>query len=348
MPFLISALSFILVFIIVALAHELGHFIWAKRAGINVIEFGIGFGPTIFKANYKDTLYSINLIPILAFVRLAGIDEHDGETGIPAEQQYGAKTPAEKFKSIVAGPLMNIVLGFIIYSVLAMTFGMPQTSTVIAGISDGSPAQKAGIKAGDRIISFNGKKVTDINLTISEIHKSAGKEVSLSVVRDAKEITFKAVPLYDKDLKVGLLGFSLQNSFKRHGPIAALIEGAKRTWHLSFTIIVVFGRLLTGQIAITGLAGPIGIAQFSGQAASQGLASFMSLVAFISINLGIFNLLPIPALDGGRLVFILIEAIRKKPFNLEAENRIHQWGLVVLLGFFVFVSFNDILRIFSK
>jgi len=348
MSFLISALSFILVFIIVALAHELGHFIWAKRAGIHVLEFGIGFGPTIFKVNYKDTLYSVNLIPILAFVRLAGIDEHDSETGIPAEQQYGAKTPAEKFKSIVAGPLMNIILGFIIYSVLAMTFGMPQTSNVIAGISDGSPAQKAGIKAGDRIISFNGKKVADINLTISEIHKSAGKEVSLSVVRDAKEITFKAVPLYDKDLKVGLLGFSLQNSFKRYGPVSALIEGAKRTWRLSLTIIVVFGRLLTGQIAITGLAGPIGIAQFSGQAATQGLASFMSLVAFISINLGIFNLLPIPALDGGRLVFILIEAVRKKPFNLEMENRIHQWGLVVLLGFFAFVSFNDILRIFFK
>jgi regulator of sigma E protease len=348
MPFLISALSFVLVFMICVLAHEFGHLIWAKRAGIKVLELGIGFGPALFKKEINGTVYSINAVPILAFVRLAGLDEQCLELEVKPDQQYGSKTPAEKFKSIVAGPLMNIALGFVIYSVLAMTFGMPQTSTVIAGISDGSPAQKAGIKAGDRIISFNGKKVADINLTISEIHKSAGKEVSLSVVRDAKEITFKAVPLYDKDLKVGLLGFSLQNSFKRHGPIAALIEGAKRTWHLSFTIIVVFGRLLTGQIAITGLAGPIGIAQFSGQAASQGLASFMSLVAFISINLGIFNLLPIPALDGGRLVFILIEAIRKKPFNLEAENRIHQWGLVVLLGFFAFVSFNDILRIFSK
>lgn len=348
MPFLISALSFMLVFIIVALAHELGHFIWAKRAGIGVLEFGIGFGPNIIKKKYKGTEYSINLIPILAFVRLAGIDENEDEKGIPAENLYGAKTPAEKFKSIVAGPLMNIILGFIIYSVLAMTFGMPQTSTVIAGISEGSPAQKAGIKAGDRITRFNGKKVADINLAISEIHKSAGKEVSLSVVRDAKEITFKAVPLYDKDLKVGLLGFSLRSSFKKYNLLQGLVEGARHTAYVSYKIVETLARLITGRISIRGLAGPVGIAQFSGQAASQGLASFMSLVAFISINLGIFNLLPIPALDGGRLVFILIEAIRKKPFNLEMENKIHQWGLVVLLGFFAFVSFNDIWRLFQK
>lgn len=348
MTLLISAFSFVLVFIIVALAHELGHFIWAKRAGIKVLEFGIGFGPALFKKEFKDTVYSVNLIPILAFVRLAGIDENEQEKGVPLKQQYASKSPAEKFKSIVAGPLMNLILGFIVYSILAMTSGLPYTSSTIGGISDNSPAKEAGLMPGDQIVRFNGKKVLDINLTVGEIHKSAGKTVSLSVIRGKEEITIGAVPRYDEKLKVGLLGFSLQSSYKKYGPIEGVIEGAKKTIHVSYMIVVIFAQLLSGKIALSGLAGPIGIAQFSGQAAMQGMASFFSLVAFISINLGVFNLLPIPALDGGRLVFIMAEALRKKAINIELENQIHQWGLVVLLGFFVFVSFNDIWRIFYK
>ncbi|MFA5103930.1 MAG: RIP metalloprotease RseP [Candidatus Margulisiibacteriota bacterium] len=348
MTFLISALSFVLVFIIVALAHELGHFIWAKRAGIKVLEFGIGFGPTLFKSNHNGTIYSVNLIPILAFVRLAGIDELEQEKGVPANQQYGSKSPAEKFKSIVAGPLMNLLLGFILYSLLAMTYGMPYTSNIIGSVSKGSPAQKAGLQIGDKIVRFGGEKVLDMNIIIAQIHQSAGKNVSLTVIRNGKEVVINAVPRYDKKLKVGLLGFSPQNSYKRYGPFEAVFEGGKKTLYVSYMIVVIFGQLLTGKIAVTGLAGPIGIAQFSGQAAMLGAPSFLSLVAFISINLGVFNLLPIPALDGGRLVFILIEAVRKKPIKLEIENKIHQWGLVVLLAFFAFVSFNDIWRIFSK
>ncbi len=342
------ALSFILVFVIVALAHELGHFIWAKRAGIKVLEFGIGFGPNLFKKEFKGTVYSINLVPILAFVRLAGIDEQESEQNAPFEQQYGAKSPYEKFKSIVAGPMMNLLLGFIIYSFLAMTFGLPYTSDIIAGVSENSPTKKAGLLVGDKIIRLNGEKVYDINLTIERIHKSAGETVSLVVLRDEKELAISAVPEYDGKLKVGLLGFSLGSYYKKFNPAEAVLEGAKKTVYLSYMIVVVFGKLLTGKIALTGLAGPIGIAQFSGQAAAQGLPSFLSLIAFISINLAVFNLLPIPALDGGRLVFILIEAVRKKPVNLQIENNIHQWGLVVLLGFFAFVSFNDILRLFAR
>lgn len=348
MQILISAASFILVFIIVALAHELGHFVWAKRAGIGVLEFGIGFGPNIFKKEYKGTVYSVNLIPILAFVRLAGLDENEDEKGFPKAEQYGSKSPLQKLSSIAAGPLMNLVLGAVIYSLLAMTFGLPYTSDVVLGVAEGSPAQISGLMAGDRIVLFNGKKVGDMNLMISEIHQSAGKEVSLSVLRNGKEFLIRAVPRYDEKMKAGLLGFSLQSSYKRYGALSGIFEGLKKTAQLSVMIIVIFGRLITGQIAVTGLAGPIGIAQFSGQAALQGLPAFLSLVAFISINLAVFNLLPIPALDGGRIAFILIEAVRRKPFPLEIENKIHQWGLVVLLGFFAFVSLNDILRIVFK
>ncbi len=348
MGFLVSVLSFVLVFIVVALAHELGHFVWAKRAGIKVLEFGIGFGPTIFKKEFRDTVYSINLIPILAFVRLAGIDEQEQEKGVPNEQRYGSKSPAEKFKSIVAGPLMNLFLGFIIYALLAMTFGLPYTSNIISNIVQNSPAEKAGLVAGDKIVRFNGENILDINMTVSQIHKSADKPVSLVIVREGKELTINAIPKYDEKLKVGLLGFSLQSSYKRYSLIEGVFEGAKKTLHVSYMIIVILGQLLTSKIALTGLAGPIGIAQFSGQAAMQGLPAFLSLVAFISINLGVFNLLPIPALDGGRLVFILIEAVFKRPVKLEVENNIHQWGLVVLLAFFAFVSFNDIWRLITK
>ncbi len=349
MTFLISLFSFVLVFVIVAMAHEIGHFIWAKRAGIRVLEFGIGYGPNLLKKEHGGTVYSLNLMPVLAFVRLAGIDdENDDEKNCPDKEKYFSKTPLQKLKSIVAGPLMNLVLGFIIYSLLAMTFGLPQIGPVVDSVAKNSPAQKAGLLSGDKIVAIDGKRTSDMAFVIEKIHESSKKEISLTVMRNNSEVDIKAVPVYDKKLKAALLGFALKTENMKYNPLEAVWAGATKTAYLSYMIVGFLGKLLIGKIALTDVAGPIGIAQFSGQAAMQGLPTFLNLLAFISINLGVFNLLPIPALDGGRIVFILIEWIRKKPIDIETENRFHQWGLIVLLLLVAAVSFNDIARFIKR
>lgn len=346
---LLSIISFIFVFVIAALTHEIGHFIWAKKSGIRVLELGIGFGPTLFKFTKNNTKYSINLIPILAFVRLAGIDEeNESEKDCPESEKYYSKGPWQKFKSIAAGPIMNLLLGFIIISLMIFFFGSSHISPEISAVAPSSPAQTAGIKAGDIIKELDGSKITDMAPVISKIHRSAGKELTLTVDRSGKRMSFKAIPKLNPKFKIGLLGFSLKSVYQKEGLFSSFWIGASKTSELTIQIIHALGRLLIGHIAIADLAGPIGIAQLSGEAASQGFPSLLFFLALININLGVLNLLPIPALDGGRLVFVVIEAIRRKPLKIETENKIHQVGLIILLTFMAIVSFNDILRIFVK
>lgn len=345
----ISIISFIFVFVIAALTHELGHFIWAKKSGIRVLELGIGFGPTLFKFTRNNTKYSINLIPILAFVRLAGIDEeNESEKGFPESEKYYTKNPWQKFKSISAGPIMNLILGFIIISLMTFFYGNSQISPEIAQILPSSPAHAAGLKKGDIITKLNGKNVSDMMFVISRIHASPGKNLGITVNRNGRELVFRATPKYNPKLKIGLLGFSLKSISKKVGFLSSFWVGANKTSEMIIQIMYALGGLLIGKIALSDLAGPIGIAKLSGEAATQGFQVLLYFLALININLGVLNLLPIPALDGGRLVFVALEAIRRKALKIETENKIHQVGLVLLLTLLAVVSFNDIARIFSS
>ncbi len=344
-----SVLAFCFVFLVVALAHEAGHFLWAKRAGIRVLELGIGFGPRLFSFKKNGTVYSINLFPVLAFVRLAGIDEEGAEEkDCPPEERYSSKPPLEKFKSICAGPIANLVLGILIFAFLSNVYGLPETSSRIASVSAGSPAAAAGIKPGDILLSADGLRDSNPLAMVNVIHKSAGKKIGIEVLRNGDPVKLAAIPKYDERYKVGLLGFALEVERKKTGILSSFWAGAKKTYEISAGILFILGQLITGKMSVAGLAGPLGIAQFSGQAASQGFYSLMFFIGLISVNLGIFNLLPLPALDGGRLVFILIEAVRGKPIPIEQENKIHQWGLIALLALAAVVSVNDLFRILKK
>ena len=344
-----SVLAFCFVFIVVALAHEAGHFLWAKRAGIRVLELGIGFGPRLFSFKIKDTLYSVNLFPVLAFVRLAGIDEEGPEEkDCPPEEKYSSKPPLEKFKAICAGPVANLVLAVLIFSFLSNSYGLPEATPKIASVSEGSAAEAAGIRTGDVLLSVNGAGDAKPLAMVTVIHKSAGKNLIIKVERNGKPLLLKATPIFDEKYKVGLLGFALEVEKKKTGFLGSFWAGSKKTYEISAGILYILGQLITGQMSLAGLAGPLGIAQFSGQAASQGFYSLMFFIGLISVNLGIFNLLPLPALDGGRLVFILIEALRGKSLPIDQENRIHQWGLIALLALAAVVSVNDLFRILKR
>jgi len=345
---LLTILAFFLVFTIIALVHEFGHLIFAKRAGIAVPEFGLGFGPNLFTFEKNGTLYKINALPILGYVKIAGIDEEEeGGKPVPVDQRYDRKSVWQKFMSIFAGAFMNLILGFLVYSFIFMFAGVPTgISNEIAAISPGSEAAKIGLQTGDRLLAINNQQYKNSEDAIKFIHANPGKKIILTIEHSGATKKIAATPTLNKKLKVGLIGFSLKPNYHKINPFFAFYYGAKETLNLCLVILVLLGKLFTGGMSVFDLAGPVGIAQVTGQYAQNGWVSFMSFVAFFSINVAVLNLLPLPALDGGRLFFLLIEAIRRKPINVELENKIHNVGMMILLGLIAVLTVNDLLRLF--
>jgi regulator of sigma E protease len=348
---IIKIISFIVVFSAVILAHEFGHYYFSRRAGIKILELGIGFGPRLFGFLKNSTLYTLNLFPLGGFIRIAGI-EPEGETKddkYSEEESYQKKRPSQKFMSVFGGPLFNIILAFIIFYVMFVFTGVPKDiSNEIATIQPGSVAARVGIMPGDKIIAISGKKIVKMMDAVDLIHKSAGKTLLLTIDRKGTTLKISARPELNKKLKIGLIGFSLKPIYARTNPITALVDSLKQVVAVSMVILYTLGLLVIGKVSILDLAGPVGIAQFTGQVAGEGLVPLLSFTAFLSINLGLANLLPIPALDGGRLVFIIIEWIRKKAIDIKLENKIHSIGLTILLGLMAVVTVNDIFRIFRR
>jgi regulator of sigma E protease len=227
--------------------------------------------------------------------------------------------------------------------------GVPKDiSNEIATIAPGSVAAKAGMKSGDKIIAISGKKTIKMSDAVDQIHKSAGKTLVLTIDRKGKISNVKVVPQLNKKLKIGLIGFSLKPFYVKTNPLAALYESMKQVVVTSVVILYTLSLLIIGKISLFDLAGPVGIAQFTGQVAGEGIIPLLSFTAFLSINLGLINLLPIPALDGGRLIFIVVEGIRKKAIDINLENKIHQVGLTLLLALMAIITVNDIFRILRR
>lgn len=347
---LLTIVSFLFVFTVITLVHEFGHLVFAKRAGIAVPEFGLGFGPTIFSFKKNDTTYKLNVLPILGYVKIAGIDADDPqEKEIPENQKYYNKKVSQKFLPIFAGAMMNLILGFCIFSIVFMIAGVPVgISNTITAVSPGSEAAKIGLQAGDQLIAINGTKYDKGEDAVKIIHASPDKELVLTIKRDGQTKKIKATPRLNKKLKIGLIGFSLKAVYEKVTPLMAIYHGLMETAGLIMLIFSLLGRLLVGQLALGDLAGPVGIAQITGQYAQHGFLSLMNFLAFFSINVAVINLLPIPALDGGRLFFVLLEAIRGKAISIEKENKAHSVGLFVFLGLIAVLTVNDLVRIFLR
>jgi regulator of sigma E protease len=346
-----SIISFILVFSAVTLAHEIGHFYFSRKAGIKVLELGLGFGPKLYGFIKGSTNYTLNLFPLGGFIRIAGInpEEETKEDQYSNEESYMNKRPTQKFFSVFGGPAFNFLLAFIIFYVMFTFTGVPKDiSNEILTVVPGSVAAKAGIKSGDRIVALSGKKIASMSDAVDQIHKSPGKTLFFTIKRDGRTLKVRAVPQLNEKLKIGLIGISLKPLYFKAGPLAALYESIKQVAATSVVILYTLGLLIIGKLSIFDLAGPVGIAQFTGQVAGEGIIPLLSFTAFLSINLGLVNLLPIPALDGGRLVFITLEGIRRKAMDIKLENRIHQVGFTLLLALMAIITVNDIFRIFRR
>ena len=342
-----TAILAILMFCIMIFPHELGHFIAAKKCNVKVNEFAFGMGPTIWKKQRGETLHSIRLFPIGGFCAMEG---EEGESD--DERAFNHKKPWQKIIILAAGSTMNMLCALIIMSAIVGFYGV--TTTTLDEVEDGGAAAAAGLEVGDKIVSvttdagqFDIEKWTDISSALSEIED--GESITVGYERDGElaeaSMTPKLVESTDSDGNTTtryVLGIMCKIS---HSPIKAVTNGAKSTWSLTVTMVQSVKQLFTGGIGADDLTGPVGMVQMVGQTNQYGLTYYASLVALICINLAIINMLPLPALDGGRIIFVLYSWITGKPVSEKVEGVIHLIGLGLLLLLMVYVTFNDVIRI---
>ena len=330
---------------LVIFVHELGHLISAKKTGIGVYEFSIGFGPKIASFVFKGTRYSIRIIPFGGFIRLAGMDEEAGGPKCSPEESYYNKPVLSRIITIASGPFMNVFFAFIIFVLVFSVIGVPRAINVIDEVFENTPASKAGMRKGDQIISLNGAKVVDMERDgIRPILKSDGKKIKLIIKREDKILNIIVKPKYDKKKRVSLIGIKLENKITRQNPIMAIYYGVLETYYQTRLTLRGLGMVFTGKAAMKDMIGPIGIVQVASHQIRRGIVAFLQLLSLISINLGILNILPFPVLDGGHLIFLIVEAIRRKPVNRTIENMVNALGVVIIITLMFFVVVNDIMR----
>jgi regulator of sigma E protease len=332
-------LATILAFGAMIFFHELGHFLAARRAGVLVHAFAVGFGPKIIGWRRGPTTYSINLLPFGGFVRMEGEDTDPSVS----EGSLRAKSPAARAGIIAAGPLMNLVLAVVILSIAAATGGVPTAASQrISTVEPGWPAADAGLRPGDQIVSIDGVAMTSGDQVVEKIHHSAGKPLALVVRRGTEEFAVTITPRLDRDRGVGRIGFSPEPQWTRQDPIRAVTWGVRRTGEFIVLLFGAIGGLIRQGRFFENLGGPLAAGNMLRQAAATGAQAFLNMTAFLSVMIGVFNLLPIPALDGGRLAFILVEIIRRKPVDPRREGWVHMVGFALLLLLLFVLTAKDI------
>lgn len=347
---IITLVLFILILGITVLVHEFGHFIFAKMVGVHVFEFAIGMGPVIFKKKGKDGVqYSIRAIPIGGFVSLAG-----EEVGVDLEKNKGHnlqdKKIWERFLVMFMGVGNNFIFAFIVLLLIGFIYGAADLTPIISETTENYPAQVAGIDSGDKVLKINGRKVTYIDdIQLFLILEGMDDKLIFEVEKQDKTIrTYEVIP--EKQIsKEGeesyVIGITLKAK-KERGFIKSIVYAFKQECALFKQMFNTLGGLFTGDLKVNQLSGPVGIYGVVGDAKEQGFNALLYLLALLSINVGIINLLPLPAFDGGRILFLIIEKIKGSPVSPKVENIIHSIGFILLIILMLYVTFNDILRLF--
>lgn len=344
-----TIIYFILILGGIVFFHELGHFLFAKKAGVYIYEFSIGMGPQLFKWKSKkdETMYSIRLLPIGGFVQMAG-EEIDPDENIPKEKRMQSKTLLQRFSIMIAGIFFNFVLAIVLLFVVGLINGTPQKETYIGVIDKNSSAYNAGLRENFEILQVNGKKASTKDILSLELIANVKKEVEIKYKNENGNVEiakFKADTIDENGTTNYKYGFSLINQ-KQRGFFSSIKYAFTKTIELIEYMFFVIWYLITGKISLTNLSGPIGIFTMVGETAKEGLINLVYLMAIISVNVGFINFLPLPAFDGGRILFLIIEKIKGSPVNPKIENIIHTVGLGLLMLLMVFITYNDILRIF--
>ena len=378
-----TIILFIIIFSIVVISHELGHFLIGRRNGIRVVEFSVGMGPTLFSFVKGGVKYSLKLLPIGGACMFDGEDGMGGEEGkpgglyrragvepdlpLPSEngreqdfaidlEQGGVSFPEagvwRRIATVFAGPFFNFILAFVVAGVLTAFSGADLP--VIGQVSENSAAEEAGLQAGDRITQIDREKIHFYREVAVISALNQGEELEVHFERDGKKEVVTVQPRYDAQSGRYYMGFTGAGEYLKCNPLQVFQYGFYEVEYYVRVTYKSLGQLLRGKVTKDDVSGPIGIAQFVGESydqaeenygTSSAILTMLEIIVLLSVNLGILNLLPLPALDGGRLLFMLVEVIRGKPVSPEKEGIVHFAGLVVLMILMVFIMYNDIMRL---
>lgn len=324
----------IIIFCLLIFVHELGHFLVAKACGVKVNEFAIGMGPAIFKKQKGETLYAVRLFPIGGFCAMEGEDE-DSED----DRAFNNKPAWQRALVLAAGSFMNLLTAVVLMIVIAFVAG--QATTTVNEVLEDSPAYRAGMMSGDRIVEVDGTAVDEWNDVITCIGESSRDTADIVVERDGAQQTLTAALEYDKESGRNKIGITPE---MKHSVAGSVGSGMKNTWNMTVMMYKVIKQLFTGDVSVSELSGPVGIVYAVNQSAKAGVIYVVYLASLLSLNLAIMNMLPFPALDGGRLLFLLIRKITGKRITDAVEGKIHFIGIILLMVLMVYVTWNDIVK----
>ena len=354
---------FLIVLTILVFVHEYGHYWVAKRNGVRVEAFSVGFGPEIWGRNdASGTRWKICAIPLGGYVKMFGEGGDDSEDGEKSELSdaekavsFYYKTVSQRAAIVAAGPIVNFIFAIFAFAILAGAVGNAVPLAAVGKVFKDSAAEIAGFKSGDRFISINEEEInlfSDLRRIVTENPDTA---LSFQIDRAGKEITLSATPKLTvqknaegEEIEIGLLGVEWSPefvSYERQNPAMALWVGVQRTYMVTTNILSYIGDMFSGRRGTDELGGPLRIAQISGQMAEQGIGAVILLMAMLSVNLGLINLFPIPMLDGGHLAFYLIEALLGRPLGAKAQEYGFRFGLILVLMLVVFVTWNDLVHL---
>ncbi|MDR1027989.1 MAG: site-2 protease family protein [Clostridiales Family XIII bacterium] len=337
----------IIIFALLIFVHEFGHFITAKATGIKVKEFALGMGPKFFKFRRGETLFSLRVFPIGGFCAMEGEDEDSEDP-----HAFNNRPVPARALTLIAGSLMNILLAVILLSIIIFSGGQP--SSQIDAVTAESPAASAGVSAGDTVLAIDGESVedwTDISRILARINEGIPAEadtvpaVEITVLREDGARETVSTRLY-RDADDGILKVGISPVMKRSPMFAvkSIGYGAEATWNMAKNMYDVLGKLFTGQVGMEQLTGPVGIVKTVGDSAKIGFVYVVQLAALISLNLGIVNLLPLPALDGGRILFLIIRLFTGNRISDRVEGRIHLIGFLLLIALMIYITVIDVDR----
>ncbi len=334
--------------------HELGHFLVAKKTGVGVLTFSIGFGPKIFGKKVGETEYLVSAFPLGGYVKMVGEDPEQEVQEVDNERSFSNQSLTKRFAIVAAGPVFNFILSILVFTLIFVFFGMPVLTTQIGSVESNSPAEQAGLQKGDRILSIGTRPIEKWEDLSMQIKESGGKPLVLRVERDGGQIDISVQPMeregrtvFGEKTTFWVVGIASDVVIQKSNPLMGMWQGVYKTGEYSVLTLVALYKMVTGDISPKNLGGPLLIAQLAGEQARQGLWNFLFFVAILSVNLGVLNLLPIPILDGGHLFFFLLEGMRGRPVALRHRERAQQVGVFLLILIMIYAFYNDIARFFE-
>ncbi len=355
--FIYYVLPFLVVLGILIFFHELGHFLVAKHFGIKVLKFSLGFGPKVLGKKIGETEYLISAIPLGGYVKMFGeSDDEEDDPILPEDQSrsFSHKPALQRIAVVGAGPMFNLLLALIIFCLSFGFTGMQVLTTEIGQVREGSPAAKAGLRKGDLVVSVDDTRTDNWTQLKERVGENQGEPIKITFLRNGETFTATIIPemsvvknIFGEEIKTPLLGVVSAGSFREIevGFLGAIKEGFLKTWEIIELTCLTVVKLIQGIVSIKTLGGPILIGQMTGQLAEESWSYLIPFTAVISINLGILNLLPIPILDGGFIIFLLIELIIGRPLNVKKREFAQKLGMGLLVLLMMVVIYNDISRI---